>query len=368
MATIESYDTAAGRRYRVRYRTPQGKQTDKRGFVTKAEANAWAANVEVDKLKGIYVSPAAGKTTVAEMYKQWRPTKLNLAPSSLRRYELSWEGQVAPTWQTVKLSDMTASGIEVWLAQLVAHPYSATTIKKAHQLLSMLLDLAVRDYRIQANPAKGLTLPRIADTEPTFLSSQQVIALASESGVGKLSILILGFCGLRWGEMAALTEQRWDPERRRLRIAEQVTEIDGKLSWGPVKNHQARSVSVPRFVADEINAVIAGKSASDLLCPASGGGVMRNKNARRDWFDDAVKKSKVPAITPHDLRHSAASIAIAAGANLKGVQTMLGHKTATMTLDLYGHLFDDHLDDVASKIDAAVLAQSTATSTSRKRA
>ncbi|MDZ7915249.1 MAG: tyrosine-type recombinase/integrase [Rhodococcus sp. (in: high G+C Gram-positive bacteria)] len=94
---------------------------------------------------------------------------------------------------------------------------------------------------------------------------------------------------------------------------------------------------------------------------------MRNKNARRDWFDDAVKASNVPAITPHDLRHSAASIAIAAGANLKGVQTMLGHKTATMTLDLYGHLFDDHLDDVASKIDAAVLAQSGVTSISRNR-
>ncbi|MDZ7915247.1 MAG: Arm DNA-binding domain-containing protein [Rhodococcus sp. (in: high G+C Gram-positive bacteria)] len=53
MANVKAYDTAAGRRYRVRYRTPQGKQTDKRGFVTKAEANAWAANVEVDKLKGI---------------------------------------------------------------------------------------------------------------------------------------------------------------------------------------------------------------------------------------------------------------------------------------------------------------------------
>ncbi|MDI9914408.1 tyrosine-type recombinase/integrase [Rhodococcus sp. IEGM 1379] len=368
MATVKAYDTAAGRRYRVRYRTPQGKQTDKRGFTTKKAAEAWANNVEVDKLKGIYVSPSAGKTTVVEMYEQWKPTKLNLAPSSLRRYELTWEGQIAPEWRDVKVADLTATSIEVWLAKLVAQPLSPTTVKKAHQLLSMLLDLAVRDYRIQSNPAKGLTLPRIEESEPTFLTSQQVIALSTYAKHGKLTVLILGFCGLRWGEMAALKVHRWDEKRRRLRIVEQVTEIDGKLTWGPVKNHQARSVSVPRFVADEINLAIATKDPVDLVCPAAGGGVMRNKNARRDWFDDAVTESNVPKITPHDLRHSAASIGIAAGANLKGIQTMLGHKTATMTLDLYGHLFDDHLDDVADKIDAAVLATSGVTRLDSKRA
>jgi hypothetical protein len=58
-------------------------------------------------------------------------------------------------------------------------------------------------------------------------------------------------------------------------------------------------------------------------------------------------------VTPHALRHTAASLAIAAGANVKVVQTMLGHKSATMTLDLYGHLFGDQLDQVADAMDAA---------------
>ena len=58
-------------------------------------------------------------------------------------------------------------------------------------------------------------------------------------------------------------------------------------------------------------------------------------------------------LTPHALRHTAASLAMASGANVKVVQAMLGHKSATMTLDLYGHLFADQLDEVADAMDAA---------------
>ena len=60
-----------------------------------------------------------------------------------------------------------------------------------------------------------------------------------------------------------------------------------------------------------------------------------------------------PTITPHDLRHTAASLAVSAGANVKVVQRMLGHKSATMTLDIYAGLFDDDLESVATKLDEA---------------
>ncbi|MCR8695580.1 site-specific integrase, partial [Rhodococcus pyridinivorans] len=71
MATVSSYTTAKGKRYRVRYRTPQGRQTDKRGFTTKAAAEAFAANVEVDKLRGAYIAPSAGRITVDALFEQW---------------------------------------------------------------------------------------------------------------------------------------------------------------------------------------------------------------------------------------------------------------------------------------------------------
>jgi integrase len=63
---------------------------------------------------------------------------------------------------------------------------------------------------------------------------------------------------------------------------------------------------------------------------------------------------KFPRVTVHELRHTAASLMIASGANVKTVQSQLGHKTATMTLDQYGHLFPDDLDDVADRMDDLV--------------
>ena len=80
--------------------------------------------------------------------------------------------------------------------------------------------------------------------------------------------------------------------------------------------------------------------------------MLRNRNARAAWFDAAAAAIGEPGLTPHELRHTAASLAIKAGANVKAVQRMLGHASAAMTLDRYADLFDDDLDDVADRLDA----------------
>jgi hypothetical protein len=82
---------------------------------------------------------------------------------------------------------------------------------------------------------------------------------------------------------------------------------------------------------------------------------------RRDVFDAAVRDVGPKGFHPHELRHTAASLAIASGADVKIVQQMLGHRTATMTLDLYGHLFPDRLNDVADRMDLAARAPNVPT-------
>lgn len=368
MATISAYETAKGKRYRVRYRTPQGRQTDKRGFTTKKAAEAFAATVEVDKMRGVYISASAGRVTMSELYEQWYDEQVHLKDSSLERYRASWAGQVEPEWARIAVADVDQGDVQSWIARMTRSGLSPSTVRKAHHLLSMLVDTGVRDRCVAANVTAGVTLPRLQKKEPTFLSSDQVLALAGNSGRGELVTLTLGFTGLRWGEMAAMRVKRWDSERRRLAVAEAVTEVNGLLKWGTPKTHEVRSVPVPGFLAVRLDAAVKGRKPDDLLFPARGGGVMRNKNARRDWFDAAVfatfpptkepedgKKPKPSLeVTPHDLRHSAASIAIRSGANVKAVQRMLGHASASMTLDIYGHLFEDDLDDVAAAIDAGI--------------
>ena len=73
----------------------------------------------------------------------------------------------------------------------------------------------------------------------------------------------------------------------------------------------------------------------------------------------------LPTITPHDLRHTAASLAVSAQANVKAVQRMLGHGKASMTLDTYADLFDEDLDGVADRLDAAIQITADALRTAR---
>ncbi len=91
------------------------------------------------------------------------------------------------------------------------------------------------------------------------------------------------------------------------------------------------------------------------------------RNWRRQVFDPAARDAGLDGITPHQLRHTAASLAVSAGANVKAVQRLLGHKSAAMTLDVYSGLFDDDLDAVGKRMDEG-LADSLRTSRSRSLA
>lgn len=165
-----------------------------------------------------------------------------------------------------------------------------------------------------------------------------------------------GAIGLRWGEMAGLRVGRVDRRRRRLDVAEAVTESTGAIVWGTPKNHERRSVPYPRFLAEQLDLLCAGKASADTVFTSPNGQVLRSGNFRRNTFDRAVealheRHPGLPKITPHSLRHTAASLAISSGASVLSIQRMLGHASAAMTLDVYSDLFDDDLDAVAEALD-----------------
>jgi integrase len=185
-------------------------------------------------------------------------------------------------------------------------------------------------------------------------------------------VLVLAFCGLRWGEAAGLKVGRVDLLRRRLTIAETLSEVGGRLVWGTPKSHAARSVPIPNFVVDLLAEVIAERSnaldSSALVFTTWRGRPLRNLNFRRDVFDRAAEDAGLAGLTPHELRHTAASLAVSAGANVKAVQRMLGHASAAMTLDVYSGLFDDDLDGVAERLNRAATADTYPLSTNEQRA
>jgi integrase len=189
-----------------------------------------------------------------------------------------------------------------------------------------------------------------------YLSAEQVDELAALCGEDAIVIYFLSYTGLRWGEMAALKVKRIDMRRRRIDVAEAVTEPTGAIVWGTPKNHERRSVPFPAFLGEMLERQCLGKSIDDLVFPSPTGGVLRSGNFRRRSFTAAAKQLRtaypaLPSITPHSLRHTAASLAISAGATVLSVQRMLGHASAAMTLDVYSDLFDDDLDAVAEALN-----------------
>ena len=265
---------------------------------------------------------------------------------------------------------MTHGDVQAWLSELSDRGLAGASVRKAQGVLSGVLGLAVRDRRLAVNPALGVALPAMQEKRRRYLGAEQLEALAEAARPGRVAVLVLDYCGLRWSELAALRVRHFDLLRRRILVEEAVTEVDGaRLVWGTPKTHGRRSVPLPRFLVDELARTVVNRPADELAFPSPQGAVLRNRNARSARFDAAARAIGEPGLTPHELRHTAASLAIKAGADVKAVQRMLGHASAAMTLDVYAGLFADDLEDVAERLDAAATlsrADSVRTSATRR--
>ena len=308
--TIRQYETKAGKRYEVRYRKPDGSATGKRGFKRKMDADAWgAANVTTAKNVGAYIDPQAGRRLVEDFWHPWLAAKKTKAPSYVETLERDWRVHVAPKWGMREVQSITRDEVQMWVSAL-AESKSASVVLRAEGILRALLAKVKADKCIHDNPCDGLELPRKRRKKRVYLSIDQLLALADASDWRRPIVLTLGLYGLRWGEEAC-----------------------------------------------------DGRRQSDLLFPDRRGGSYLRKThgpcSTSSWFYWAKKRSLGDAIaesmTIHDLRHTCASLLVHAGANVKAVQRQLGHKSATMTLDVYADLFDDDLDAVGDAMDGLLV-------------
>ena len=351
MGSITAYATAAGKRFRVRYRKPDHAQTDKRGFRTKRDAELFLASVEVSKARGEFVDATAGRLTVGEIGADWIRHQDHLKPSSALPLEIAFRLHVSPRWAAIPVSGVQFSDVQNWVSNIDG---GATKVIRAYGVLAAILDVAVRDRRILSNPARGVKLPRKTHKEQRYLSHQQLHDLASASGHHQALILFLGYTGLRWGEAVGLRVRDIDLVRRRVNVEVNAVEVGGAIVVGTPKTHKRRSVAFPAFLGDELRKCAHGRGPEALVFPSVNGDYLRRATRReRSWFTTALSTAGIDAMTVHDLRHTAASLAISSGANVKAVQRMLGHASAAMTLDVYSSLFDDDLDAVANSLDRA---------------
>lgn len=324
-----------GLRYRVRWRGQS------RAFRTKREAETYWLTVRTTRPE-----PEAPDVTVGELVDQWLATKRGL---SAKGYEACTgaAGHVREAFGDRVAGDVTRVQVATWLA---AMPGSASLRAKAVQCLSGAMKIGLEAGQVSKNPCEDIGRPKQHRHDARFLTPEQLSSLAAECGDWQRMTMFLGTTGVRIGEAARLTKGDVDKRRRRARVRKS-------------KNGEPRDVPIPPSVLALLD--LSGAEDEPLFAAAHGGRVNVN-NWRSRVFYPAVKRAGLGQMRPHDLRHTAASLAIRSGADVKVVQTMLGHKSAAMTLDIYGHLWDKGLDDVAKRMDGLFGYTSGTTSVASK--
>ena len=359
MATIRRYLTSGGELWEVRYRQPNGVTSRKRGFSTKRDASVWASKVETSKAEGAYVSPGRGRVTVGDLSVGWLARQeQTLSPSYYRTISYAYGKHVEPKWAGVPVNKLESLDVKAWAASLTRNGSSATVVNRAVGILAGVLDDAVEHRALAFNPARRFKRgekPKKSPKRHVYLTEEDVCRLAEESGRYADLVLILAFTGLRWGEAIALTVADVEFLKRRISVHRNAVQVGQDFEVGQTKGKESRTVPVAASVLSRFAVRCEGRSTSDLLFPArSGGYLKRPSDDSTGWFNRAVERAQVQKITPHDLRHTCASLAVSSGANVLAVSRMLGHKDPSITLRIYADLFDSDLDAVAVNLDVKI--------------
>ncbi|SDP46524.1 Site-specific recombinase XerD [Pedococcus dokdonensis] len=345
--------------YIGRYRL-DGRAKSTTVFKRKRDATEAAEEAERQGKLGEHIDRRKGRITVEEWSQRWLDS-LHVSPKTRSTYEELLSSLILPTWGRVPLNQVSLSEVKKWVANMEGPrgPVSASRKHAASSQLVRMLDAAVDEWIILNNPAR--TASGKANYRPSpkrhkahrYLSHAELEALALAAGDHGAMIRLAGLTGLRWGEITALRVRDVDSLHGRITVERAFSIVGGKKVLGPPKTHERRTVTFPRSLGEQLTAQAAGRGKNDLLFSTRTGEPLDNANFSKQILTQAWKMAGIDRLTFHDLRHTAASLAVQAGGNVKTVQNMLGHASATMTLDTYAGLFETDAQALADKMDAA---------------
>jgi len=340
-------------RWQARYRDPMGRERA-RNFTRRLDAERFLSLIEADKLRGQWVDPEAGKITVGEFAERWYATTVSLKPKTRAGYRSLLDSRVQPYLGPFQLRHIDPLVVREWIADLSAAGISASRIRQARNVLHAVFTLAQEASLVARNPVEGVKTPPLPSSDRRYLATNEVQRLAaSMPSPHDVLTQVLAYTGIRFGEAAALRRSRCDLSASRLHIAESLAEVGGDLHFGPTKNHRQRSVVVPATVRDLLahHLDTLPPEPDALVFTSPTGRPLRYSNFRNRVWVPATTAAGLTDLDIHELRHSAASLMIRAGADPKLVQNQLGHASISITYDVYGHLFPDRLDELGEDLD-----------------
>lgn len=347
--------------WQVRYRDPAGRLKG-RTFKRKDDAVRYGRHIEEARDRGTWTDPAKGKTKFDDWAKVWFESTVNLRPTTRARDETYIRVHLVPYWGTARLNTISQVDVRQWISDLVAKGLAPATVHRCFQLLAKILRAAVDAGLIPVTPCRGIDLPRIERKEMRFLTPEEVRTLADTIHPRyRALVLVAAYGGLRFGELAGLRWSRVDLDDGVIAVAEIVTEVKGHHAFGPPKtNAGRRRVTLPASVVEELRAhkEAWATDRSDLVFTSPEGAPLRNSLFRRRFFDPAVETAGLEPLRPHDLRHTAVSLWIAAGGHPRAIAARAGHTSVSVVLDRYGHLMPNADRELSDALDDLINAAS----------
>lgn len=372
-ARLPSKRHGRGKRWRVRFIDDTGAKAELL-FDRQSDATRFDASVRSDVARGLYVSPAAGKVTVAEFSNQWRAAQLH-RDSTAAIVERNFRVHINPALGARPIASVRPSHIQAWVKNVDAGP---STVRLVYSHLVSMFGAAARDRAIALSPCTGIALPPLPHTEHLVLTPQQVHALAAALPPRYRAMVYVGAgCGLRPSEVLGLELEHVDFLHREISVAQQLRTAPGREPFlAPVKTRTSRRiVELPQVTAEALARHLE-------LHPAKGVMVADDTDPRRPrtrpaqllftnprgepisrsvWakaWAPAAREVGLPTGTGfHTLRHYFATLLIFSGANVKTVQMALGHASPTITLDTYVGLWPEQIDRTRTLIDQALLTE-----------
>lgn len=362
MASIEARPNADGTTsYRVIWRDPADSKRRRITFGNRVDAEDWRVILEKagpDAALRVLQTPDAREAeTVSQAIDRHLAGLSGIEEGTRRDYRRIADRVIGPALGAIPITALHRDDVARWINDQEDAGVTPKTIMNRHSLLSAALASAHQDGRVERNVARGVRLPRAQRSEMVFLTQEEfgeLVALFSERW--RPLVLLLGATGMRWSEATALQVGDVDLPGRQIRVVRAWKETRSSVTKiGVTKSRRGeRTIPLPTACRADLERLTAGRppDAWVLTSPRGDKPVVHSSFYTRAWqpavSEFAAAHGKRPRI--HDLRHSYASWAIAAGHSLTAIQRVMGHESIQTTSDRYGHLFRADRDAFADLV------------------
>ena len=327
------------------------KQKCKRGFTTKKEAQEWERMFRLQNSSDLDMSFEA----FTELY--IRDVKNRLKENTWLTKEHIIRTKILPFFGKLKISEISTKEIITWQNEMLAYrdekkkPYSQTYLKTLHNQLSAIFNHAVRYYELRSNPAAKVgNMGSEEHREMLFWTKEEYKKFSFEmmdKPVSFYAFEMLYWCGIREGELLALTPADFDFDKETVTINKSYQRLHGEdVITTPKTKKSNRTIKMPHFLCEEMQeylGMLYGLKKKDRIFTVT-------KSYLHHEMDRGAKAAGVKRIRIHDLRHSHISLLIDMGFSAVDIARRMGHESIDITLH-YAHMFPSAQKDMAEKLN-----------------